>query len=175
MRLHFLLSLCLFPSALFAQGQPVIVISVDGLDHRYLCDADSLGLKIPTLRKLMREGEFTGGLLATEDAATAAWLRSSGRLGREVPAEELRRFAPELKALAAFEPRRHEGFANKPGEPLYVAPYEPGNHGWWPGLADYRAGYVLWGRGISPRQTPVLPMESVATRLAALLGVKLER
>jgi hypothetical protein len=77
--------------------------------------------------------------------------------------------------LAAFEPRRHEGFANKPGEPLYVAPYEPGNHGWWPGLADYRAGYVLWGRGISPRRTPALPMESVAARLAALLGVKLER
>lgn len=116
-----------------------------------------------------------GGLLVTEDAATAAWLRSSGRLGREVPADELRRFAPELKALAAFEPKRHEGFTSKPGEPLYVPPYEPGNHGWWPGLADYRAGYVLWGRGITPRQTPALPMEAVATRLAALLGVKLER
>jgi hypothetical protein len=106
MRLHFLLTLCLFPSALFAQGQPVIVISVDDLDHRYLCDADSLGLKIPTLRKLMREGEFTPGLLVTEDAATAAWLRSSGRLGRKVPAGEPCRLRAQAPRRLCQQARR---------------------------------------------------------------------
>ncbi len=30
--------------------QPLVVISVDGLDNRYLAQADRMGLKIPTLR-----------------------------------------------------------------------------------------------------------------------------
>lgn len=37
-----------------------IVISLDGLDVRYLRRADELGLKIPTLRRLMREGVTAG-------------------------------------------------------------------------------------------------------------------
>ena len=37
-----------------------IVISLDGLDVRYLRQADKLGLKIPTLRRLMREGVVAG-------------------------------------------------------------------------------------------------------------------
>ncbi len=40
----------------------LLVISVDGLDYRYLRDADKLGLRIPNLRKLMREGEVTEGI-----------------------------------------------------------------------------------------------------------------
>ncbi|MGH9839317.1 MAG: ectonucleotide pyrophosphatase/phosphodiesterase [Blastocatellia bacterium] len=45
-----------------AGSRPLLVISVDGLDYRYLRDADKLGLKIPTLRRLMREGEVTEGI-----------------------------------------------------------------------------------------------------------------
>lgn len=37
-----------------------IVISLDGLDVRYLRRADEFGLKIPTLRRLMREGVVAG-------------------------------------------------------------------------------------------------------------------
>ena len=33
------------------------MISVDGMDYRYLRDCDKLGLKIPHLRRMMREGE----------------------------------------------------------------------------------------------------------------------
>lgn len=43
-------------------GRPVLVISVDGMDYRYLRDCDKLGLKIPNLRRLMREGELTEGI-----------------------------------------------------------------------------------------------------------------
>ena len=39
-------------------AQPLVVISVDGLDNRYLKNADAMGLKIPVLRRLMREGQF---------------------------------------------------------------------------------------------------------------------
>jgi predicted AlkP superfamily pyrophosphatase or phosphodiesterase len=43
-------------------ARSLLVISVDGLDYRYLRDADKLGLKIPNLRRLMREGEVTEGI-----------------------------------------------------------------------------------------------------------------
>jgi predicted AlkP superfamily pyrophosphatase or phosphodiesterase len=43
-------------------GRPLLVISVDGMDYRYLRDCDKLGLKIPNLRRLMREGELTEGV-----------------------------------------------------------------------------------------------------------------
>ena len=51
-----LLSLVLFAS--LAGARPLLVISIDGLDHRYLRDADQLGLKIPHLRKLLKEGAW---------------------------------------------------------------------------------------------------------------------
>ncbi|MGE0128484.1 MAG: alkaline phosphatase family protein [Blastocatellales bacterium] len=43
-------------------GAPLLVISVDGLDYRYLRDANKLALKIPNLRRLMREGEAPEGV-----------------------------------------------------------------------------------------------------------------
>lgn len=41
----------------------LVVITVDGLDHRYLRDADALGLRIPTLRRLVREGAHADGVV----------------------------------------------------------------------------------------------------------------
>ena len=35
----------------------LLVVSVDGLDWRYLRDRDAMGLSIPNIRRLMREGE----------------------------------------------------------------------------------------------------------------------
>lgn len=48
--------------AAFAR-QPLLVISVDGLDQRYLADADRMKLKIPNLRRLMREGQWSRGVM----------------------------------------------------------------------------------------------------------------
>lgn len=50
--------------------RPLLVISVDGLDHRYLRAADKLGLKIPHLRRLMREGEWTDGVIGVFPTVT---------------------------------------------------------------------------------------------------------
>lgn len=50
--------------------RPLLVISVDGLDHRYLRDADKLGLKIANLRRLMREGEWTDGVIGVFPTVT---------------------------------------------------------------------------------------------------------
>lgn len=61
---------------LFAAGnafakRPVLVISVDGMDQRYLSDCDKLGLKIPNLRKLMREGRWSAGVVG--EIPTVTW------------------------------------------------------------------------------------------------------
>ncbi len=55
--------------SLFA-AQPLVVISVDGLDNRYLAQADRMGLKIPTLRRLMREGQYSKGVVGVVPTIT---------------------------------------------------------------------------------------------------------
>ncbi len=62
-------------AVLFAAGsafakQPVLVISVDGMDQRYLTDCDRLGLKIPNLRRLMREGQWSAGVVGVVPTIT---------------------------------------------------------------------------------------------------------
>jgi arylsulfatase A-like enzyme len=51
-------------------AQPLVVISVDGLDNRYLAQADQFGLKIPTIRKLMREGQYCSGVIGVVPTIT---------------------------------------------------------------------------------------------------------
>jgi hypothetical protein len=43
---------------------------VDGLDNRYLARADEMGLKIPTLRRLMREGQYSKGVIGVVPTIT---------------------------------------------------------------------------------------------------------
>jgi predicted AlkP superfamily pyrophosphatase or phosphodiesterase len=56
-------------ACLFAR-QPLVVVSIDGLDNRYLTDADRLGLKIPNLRRLMHEGEVSRGIIGVVPTVT---------------------------------------------------------------------------------------------------------
>ena len=75
---------------LFASGnafakQPVLVISVDGMDQRYLTDCDKLGLKIPNLRKLMREGQWSAGTLGV--VPTVTWPSHTTIITGVEPAE----------------------------------------------------------------------------------------
>lgn len=53
-----------------AAPRPLLVLSVDGLDHRYLRDADRLGLRIPTLRRLMKEGQWADGVVGVVPTVT---------------------------------------------------------------------------------------------------------
>jgi hypothetical protein len=55
--------LALFAAAAASARQPLVVVSVDGLDNRYLAQADAMHLRIPNLRKLMREGELSKGVV----------------------------------------------------------------------------------------------------------------
>jgi len=65
-----LIVLTAFLAGSLQAGQPLVVISVDGLDNRYLAQADQFGLKIPTLRKLMREGEYSQGVIGVVPTIT---------------------------------------------------------------------------------------------------------
>jgi predicted AlkP superfamily pyrophosphatase or phosphodiesterase len=49
----------------------VLLVSVDGLDQRYLSQCDRLGLKIPNLRRLMQEGAWADGVVG--EVPTITW------------------------------------------------------------------------------------------------------
>ena len=63
--------LLVLTAAMWGQARKLMVLSVDGLDHRYLRDADKMGLKIPNIRRLMREGEWADGVVGV--APTVTW------------------------------------------------------------------------------------------------------
>lgn len=46
-----------------APTHKLIVVSVDGLDWRYLRDRDALRLRIPNMRRLLRDGRFAQGVV----------------------------------------------------------------------------------------------------------------
>ena len=79
---HPLLLLLLTATSL---ARPLLVISVDGLDWRYLRDADKLGLKIPHIRKLMRTGEVTEGVVGV--APTVTWPSHTSLITGARPAD----------------------------------------------------------------------------------------
>ena len=62
-----------------------MLVSVDGLDHRYLSQCDRLGLKIPNLRRLMREGSWADGVVG--EVPTITWPSHTTMLTGVPPAQ----------------------------------------------------------------------------------------
>lgn len=112
-----------------------------------------------------------GGLVTTTDARAAAWLKSqSGRgdVGREVPAAELARYAPQLSGTA-YEPAEHVMFGT--GTQAHDAPKTRGNHGFWPLRADYHSIFLLSGSGIEPGPLGTMEMTALDGRFEQVMGV----
>src|SRR5262245_50859063 len=63
MRLFAICILAAAVPALFAEPRRLLVISVDGLDARYLNEPDRIGVKIPNLRRLRSEGMAASGVV----------------------------------------------------------------------------------------------------------------
>jgi predicted AlkP superfamily pyrophosphatase or phosphodiesterase len=101
----------------------------------------------------------------TADAATAAALRKTNGVGREIPAAEIAKFAPQWSGKTVFEPALHVMF----GETKLAKPH--GEHGFWPMREDYRSVFALWGAGVKPGRLGEIEMTSIAARLAAVLGI----
>lgn len=53
-----------------AHARKLLVISVDGLDWRYLHDCDALGLRIENVRRLLEEGEYADGVVGVWPSIT---------------------------------------------------------------------------------------------------------
>lgn len=61
MRKRILALLAALAAAAAAEPRKLVVISVDGLDHRYLAARDQLGLHIANMRRLVEEGWWAAG------------------------------------------------------------------------------------------------------------------
>jgi len=118
-----------------------------------------------------------GGIVATTDPAIAAFLRQASAdpangIGAEIPRAELLQYAPKLsEVVAAFQPADHVMFGPADHGTYFTAPYEKGNHGFWPTRHDYRSVFLLWGPGIRQGQLGEIQMISIAWQLAAVLGL----
>lgn len=125
--------------------------------------------------------EMRSGWLMANDARVIEWLRKASAtnnhgIGREIPKEEVTRFAPEFaQAAAVFESAEHFLFGAGKGGEVFSEPTERGVHGLWPGRKDYASSFILWGSGIKPARKPRASMLTIAPRLAAILGVALAR
>ena len=58
------------PTARSAEGRRVVLVSVDGLMPDYYRRADALGLKVPNLRRLMRDGAWASGVVGVLPTVT---------------------------------------------------------------------------------------------------------
>ena len=79
--LGLLAALCLPADA--AARHKLLVISVDGLDWRYLRDGDALGLKMPNIRKLLSRSQVADGV--TGVWPTITWPSHTTMLTGEPP------------------------------------------------------------------------------------------
>jgi len=51
-------------------AKKLLVVSVDGLDQRYLRDRDRLGLRIPNIRRLLKQGRYAQGVAGVYPTVT---------------------------------------------------------------------------------------------------------
>ncbi|MBL8204405.1 MAG: alkaline phosphatase family protein [Blastocatellia bacterium] len=140
--------------------------------------------KVVDVNQILKQESIAGtvemrpGLLTANDARVVEWLRAASTankhgIGREIPKEEVQRFAPSLtKATAVFESAEHFLFGPAKTGEVFSEPTERGVHGLWPGRKDYAASLILWGKGIKPARKPRASMLAIAPRLAKILGVQ---
>jgi len=123
------------------------------------------------------EMQIAGGLVRTDDAKMADWLRGQsgkGDVGRAVPHDELVRFAG-ADALAAFEPAPHVIFGNAATGPAHTPSPNAGTHGFWPTRPDYHSIYALSGARVKPGKLGEIEMVSLQDRFAQVLGLRCPR
>lgn len=102
-----------------ARAKRALVISIDGLDARYLRDADRHGLKIPTLRRLMAGGAWSrAGVVGVFPSVT---------------------YPSHTTLVTGTRPRRHGVYGNG----LFEPPPAPQTGAWYWFARDIKAD-TLW-------------------------------
>ncbi|MGJ5818330.1 alkaline phosphatase family protein [Paludibaculum fermentans] len=144
-------------------------------DHGFEKVEEDINLNAAAKARGVEGVRVLGGYVLASTPAAAAFLRElkaggSYGIGREIPQEELHRYAPDLAPVeAAFESTEGIFFTSGDGSAVHAKPHEAGNHGHWP--TRYRAVYAAWGPGIQPARLPEFSQKEVAGRLATLLGI----
>ena len=100
----------------FSRG-PLLVVSIDGLRPDYVREADRYGLRIPELRRLMREGSSATGVSGVLPTVT---------------------YPSHATLVTGVAPARHGILANRPFDPLGT-----NRDGWYWYAEDFRAR-TLW-------------------------------
>jgi predicted AlkP superfamily pyrophosphatase or phosphodiesterase len=150
-RFSVLLALCfssccqLFSSAM-ALGQertprtPVILISIDGLKPEYVLGADAHGLKIPNLRRFLKEGAYSTGVHGVVPTVT---------------------YPSHTTLITGVSPAKHGIYANTTFDPLRK------NYGGWYWYAEDIKVPTLWdtARGAGLTTANVHWPVSVAARI----------
>lgn len=144
-------------------------------DHGFERVDAEVNLKVLAAQKGVQTVQTMGGIAVAGDAKAAEFLRSLRAdarygIGREIPKEEVARFAPRLAGSAAvFESAPNYWFGFKAEGEILEKPREAGTHGHWP--TRYRAVYVEWSKGKQPERLPEISQKEIVHRLAGLLGV----
>ena len=100
-----------------AATSPVVVISVDGLHPAYVTEADRHGLKIPALRRLLKEGAHARGVVGVVPTVT---------------------YPSHTTLMTGVTPQQHGIISNTPFDPLNV-----NKEGWYWYAEDIKAK-TLW-------------------------------
>lgn len=154
-------------------GYAVAVVS----DHGFERVDTEVNLSALAAKRGVTGLRAAGAIAIAETGAAADFVRETARdarygIGRQIPKEEVMRFAPQYgNAEAVFEsgPGFMFAFAGKDGE-IFTKPREIGNHGHWP--MRYRSVYILWGPGIRAARLDEFSIKEIAGKLAAVVGVK---
>lgn len=144
-------------------------------DHGFELTEKILNLLVVAKQQGIAGNELVvqSGVAVARTKGVADFLRKTEGVGREIPLDELKQFAPELatNAVAAFEPAPHVMFGR--GVDGVWPEHKPrGEHGLWPGRPDYRSVYAVRKPGSkSGKVTPAITMVDINARLASLLGI----
>ncbi|MEW6129739.1 MAG: ectonucleotide pyrophosphatase/phosphodiesterase [Acidobacteriota bacterium] len=96
---------------------PVVLLSIDGMKPDYILEADKLGLKIPNLRRLVKEGAFATGVKGMMPTVT---------------------YPSHTTMVTGVAPARHGIYANSPFDPFSK------NQGGWMWYAEDIKALTLW-------------------------------
>ncbi len=177
-------SLC--SAACVAAASPVLVISVDGLHPAYVTQADRHGLKIPVLRRLLKEGAHASGVVGVVPTVTypsegSRW-RAVEVAGRRAP----QRHCPGAGQGCATGHGRVSGadflvefapgfyFGNEVRGEMLRPGVSKGTHGYLPSRPEMHASLFIRGPNIEAgRDLGVIDMRQIAPTFAAMLRVRL--
>lgn len=112
-----LLSLLLSASAQRRNFVPVVLISIDGLKPDYVLEADRHGLKIPNLRRFLKEGAFASAVTGVAPTVT---------------------YPSHTTLVTGVSPAKHGIYANTPFDP-----FSKNQGGWYWYAEDIRVP-TLW-------------------------------